>query len=420
MRWQTWWRVVAFGLVVLSAASALAYEGDPEAARPINERARAAYGAGNYAEAAQLFAQTYQAYGHPEFLYNQAQCLRRAGQNEAALTAYQRYVDVGGPAAVAHIQIGECLTVLGRRDEARQAFERYLELEPEGPHATQAREAVDSGRPPSEQDRRDPAQAREAQAYYDRALEQYTSSNDLDAFVRAMTEGNERYHMPEFLASAARAYSFEERHQDAAAMYRRYVQTPGASADGWYDLGNALLYCSDDAGAVEAWRHYLQVAPQGQHAAEAGEMVHRLSQPGARATGEQVGQAREAVRLAREHYDAGRVAEALREFERAHGLANDRQIYFNICMCYTSLRRWPAAAQHWETYLESGEMGHDAVAHLFAAQAFLGQNNAASASRHIRRYQELAGQHELPNEAANSRWAEGMARDAGRGGSGGQ
>ena len=418
MRRKTWWLAVALGLAWVGAASAI--EGDPEAARPLNERAREAYAAGNFVEAAQLFEQSYQAYQHPEFVYNQAQCLRRASQNEAALTAYQRYVEAGGGAAVAHIQIGECLVALGRRDEARQAFERYLELEPEGPHAAQARQAIDSGQPPSEQDHRRPEEVRDAQTYYDRALEQYTSSSDADAFVQAMTEGHERYNMPEFLASAARALQIEERYEDAAAMYRRYVETPGADAEGWYDLGSALLMISDDDGATQAYQRYLELEPQGQYAADAREMVHRLSQPSARASREQVEQAREAVRLARQHYDAGRLEEALREFERAHGLAADRETYFNICMCYTSLRQWIEATRHWETYLQSGELGHDAVAHLFAAQAYAGAGSQTEARRHVDRYLELADQNDLPNEEADVRWAQDMRGDTERGSSGGQ
>jgi tetratricopeptide (TPR) repeat protein len=417
VKWRTWWLALALALVWLGAASAV--EGDPEAARPINERAVAAYQAGNFVEAAQLFEQTYQAYQHPEFLYNQAQCLRRAGQNEQALAAYQRYVQAGGPAAVAHIQIGECLTALGRRDEARQAFQRYLELEPDGPHAAHAREAVDSGRPPSEQDRRDPAQAREAQEYYDRALEQYNSSGDADAFISAMREGYQRYNMPEFLLNAAGACQVDSRYADEAALRLQYAETPGAPADAWYSAASSCVMANDDAAALRAFRRYLQLEPRGEHAADASEMVHRLENPSGRQSPEQLDQAREAVRRAQEHYDAGRVQEALREFERAHQLATDRETFFNICMCYTSLRQWPEAARHWDTYLQSGELGHDAVAHLFAAQAYAGAGSQTEARRHIDRYMELADQYELPNEAVDRRWAEGMRRDTERAGSGG-
>ena len=418
MRRKTWWLAVALGLAWVGAASAI--EGDPEAARPLNERAREAYAAGNFVEAAQFFEQSYQAYQHPEFIYNQAQCLRRASQNEAALTAYQRYVEAGGGAAVAHIQIGECLTALGRRDEARQAFERYLELEPEGPHAAQARQAIDSGQPPSEQDHRRPEEVRDAQTYYDRALEAYNSSGDADAFIRAMREGHERYNMPEFLLNAAGACQFELRHEDEAALRRQYAETPGAPADAWYQAGNACLLANDHDGALQAYQRYLRLEPQGEHAADAGEMIHRLESPTQPHSMEQIEQAREAVRRGQEHYDAGRVQEALREFEQAHQLAADRQTYFNICMCYTSLRQWPEATRHWETYLRSGELGHDAVGHLFAAQAYAGAGSRTEARRHIDRYIELADQNELPNEEADTRWAQGMRGDTERGSSGGQ
>lgn len=414
--------VAALALGLLWSGAALAsYEGDPDAARPLNEQARQAYAAGNFAQAAPLFEQAFQAYQHPEFLYNRAQCLRRAEQHEQAIAAYQRYTRAGGQAAVAHIHIGECLLQLNRRDEATRAFRRYLELQPEGPHAAHAREAVESGRPPSEQDSRDPDRAREAQEYYDRVLRQYNRSEQAGELAQALVEGYEQYNMPEFLHSAAIGYHLAQQPRDAVPMYRRYLQTPAPDPEAWAELGDALAWLDDTEGMLQAYRRYLQLAPRGERAEEVRDLIAYYMEPSEEhPPREHLQEAREAVHRGQEHYDAGRVTEALREFQSAYERAPDRATLFNIAMCYTSLRNWREAAPRWVEYAQGGGRGRDAVAHLFAAQAFIGAGNPRMARGHLMEYLALADQHELPNEAADRRWAEGMLRDVGREAGGGE
>ncbi len=415
--------VLAVLLLTAAHAAATGIEGDPEAARPINDRAVQAYGAGNYAEAARLFEQAYEAYHHPQFLYNAGQSYRRAGSYVEAVGAYSRHLLEAGsaglqPDTTAYIHMGECMLRQNRRAEANQFFERYLREEearsgrtdiPED--AEVARRAIATGQFPSEQDRRDPDQLRQAQALFDRA--RAVGSGDVARAAEMYMDGWRRYQMPEFLWNAAFYYQFADNLEQAAARFREYLQTPGADPEGYFALGMVLVSLGQSDEARQALERYLQLRPRGQNVRGAREQLRLLTE-GSGPSADDVRRAREAFATGQRLYRAGQFQQALPHFTTAYQLTHDRAAHFNIAMCCQELHNWQEAANQWDAYARAGDQGGDAVTHLFAARAMLEVGNTSGARQHVQAFLRLADQHELPAEQANRRYAEGLTRDIDR------
>ncbi len=414
--------VTALAVLLLAAAHAVALEieGDPDAARPINERAVQAYGAGNYAEAARLFEETYEAYHHPQFLYNAGQCYRRAGNYDQAVPAYSRHLLEARAAGVepdttAYIHLGECMLRQNRRAEANQFFEQYLRREEQSSgrreiaeHAEVARRAIETGQPPSEQDRRDPDQLRQAQALFDRAMA--AGRTDEARGAELFMEGWERFHMPEFLWNAAFYYEFADNLEQAATCFRQYLQTPGADPEGYFALGMVLINLGQAEEGCQQLEQYLRRSPRGRNVRGAREQI-RLNSGGGAPGADDVRRAREEFATGQRLYREGQFQQALPHFTTAHELTQDRAAHFNICMCRQELGQWREAATQWDAYARAGDQGNDAVAHLFAARAMMEVDNPSGARQHVEAFLRLADQHELPNEQANRRYAEGLARN---------
>ena len=79
-----------------TAAAEPRIEGDADAARPFFQQAQTAYTQGQYAQAAQLFQQAYDAWHHPAFLYNRGQALTRAASYQEAIVDALVNADLAG------------------------------------------------------------------------------------------------------------------------------------------------------------------------------------------------------------------------------------------------------------------------------------------------------------------------------------
>lgn len=403
---------LALALCVRTAAAS-EYDGDPEAARPFDQQARDAYQAENFAEAARLFEQAYEAYHHPEFIFNAGQSFRRAGQYDRAAAAYRRHVQESGEAApIAYFNIGDCLRQ-GDGDliESIRAYQEYLNHDLTSDLAAHARIAIATGLPYERHNTQDVEQVREA---YDRAMELYREPGQERQAAESLVQSAERLHIGEFLYDASGIYQIEQMWTEAARTYQRYLETPNPRPGAWVDMAECLLMSGDDAGARRAAQHYMGIMNRGPRWEDASEIVQATVVGEDPPSADDRRRAAEAFQRATLHYRRGEVDEALREFRAAYQLSRDRAAQFNVGMCLTSARNWAEAARHWTEYAGGGRFDRDAVAHLFAAQAYLGQGNTDEARHHLQAYIDRADERDLPNEAADRRWAEGMLRDAGR------
>ena len=407
--------------------SSATYPGDADAARPHWQQARSAYVDGQYRDAVRGLERAYEIYQHPFIQFNLGQSHRRLGNFEEALTAYNRYIETSAAqdrVNRVYVFIGECHLGLDRREQANQAFRRYLALEEAGEMAEQVRRAIETGEPVSEQDRRDPEQVRLARDLTRRAdamweAEQYQQAAEL--FLSGYGRWPE---MHELLYNAALAYMDGELWQQAAETYQRYVRTPGAEHDAWAFLAECLHEEWNLAGALEAYQRYLQLEPTGTYADYAREYVQSIApSPHGRSvtdrpTDEELLNAEQHYSQGVDHFENGDYEQARRAFEVAYMAVPDRNLYFNMGRCDEELGNWAAARTCYQGFLEAGDESTAAVVHLFLARVLLRLNQRSEASRPIRTYVDRARTEELPNEAADLAWARELLRDASGQGSG--
>lgn len=76
----------------------------------------------------------------PALLSELALAQYAAGERSAAVASLERALDRDPRYATAHYLLGNMLASDGKRPQARKHFQRYLALEPKGPHAAQAKE----------------------------------------------------------------------------------------------------------------------------------------------------------------------------------------------------------------------------------------------------------------------------------------
>jgi tetratricopeptide (TPR) repeat protein len=405
--------IIALVLCSLWAVGAWAseYAGDPEAARPHNERAVQAYEAGDYPGAATEFGEAYRAYQHPEFLYNQAQCRRRAGQYDQALEIYERYLhECHEPSPTVHLHIGDCHMHLNEAEQAVRSYHRYLGCEMFNRGAAHARLALGTDTPC---DAHDDAVVQQVEEAYRAALEDYR--NDTAAAAQSLIQAAERLHVPEFFWNAGSMYQMDQMWDEAVQTYRRYVQSSHPLPEAWVDLASCLEMTNDMDGARQAAQRYLQIAPHGEAAEDANAIIRSAGgEEGGGETGPSAEDRTRAAELSREAqrlYQARQYDQAIAQYRAANAIVPTRANLFNICMCLTSAENWPDAALQWEEYLRGGDEGYDAVGHVFAAQAYYMSHSFDRAREHAQAYQRLAEQNELPGEAPNLRYLEGLTRD---------
>ncbi len=65
-----------------------------------------------------------------------------AGRREEAASHFQKALETNPNHAGAHYQLGTCLVGMGQFPEAVNHFQKYLSLEPDGEHATAAKNMI--------------------------------------------------------------------------------------------------------------------------------------------------------------------------------------------------------------------------------------------------------------------------------------
>jgi len=386
-------------------AGGASIKGDLNAARPFWDKGGTAYNAGKYTQAAAHFQKAYELYSHPKFLYAVAQSERMAGNHAKAVTAYQRYLkDHPSPISLAYLNMGESLLKLKRRKEADKAFQTFITVDPSNPQVEQARIAIKTGKPPSEQDKRDPNKVKQAVELTNKGIalynkQQYQQAGDL------FRQGWQQLKMPEFLRNAGLSYERAKLWDKAAQAYQEYAKIPGTSIDAWVFLARCRLELFDFIGAYKAYDQYHKVAPVGAaYRSEAGEFLDSIN-VSQTPSPEDVKRVREFTNKGIEHYNAGRYKQARKCFQDSGFVLLHRSVYFNMALCEMGLKEWKNALQDFRTYLENGDTGRHAFVHLWAAECLINLKALKEADKHVRRYLELADKEDLPGENTNRKWA---------------
>jgi tetratricopeptide (TPR) repeat protein len=162
-------------------------------ARQIYQEATALHQRQQYREAAERFLEGYRQHGSiTEFLYNAAASYRMGRMWADAIREYQRYVETAGAMPDAFIELAQCLHEQGRYEDAVAAYRRYLQQEPQGTFAQDARQYIQTmtaassgGGPLSQEDvQRATEHARRGTAHheagrYREALQEYAQGYDI-------------------------------------------------------------------------------------------------------------------------------------------------------------------------------------------------------------------------------------------------
>jgi tetratricopeptide (TPR) repeat protein len=385
-------------------------EGDPTAARPLFQQGQTAYVQGQYAEAADLFRQAFEAWPHPAFAYNRGQSLLRASRWQDALTSFELYMSSyetsGLPRSefdpLVYIQVAECQHRLGQADAARQSLQRYIEGNPQGALAPAVRQCVESGAAPSTIGARDPQTLAAARRLYDEAVALYQRGQYRQAAERFQQAYTQHSDITELLFNAAVSYRHARMWTEAVDVYQRYLQTPAAGAEALVGLALCYHEQAQYERAIDAYQRYLEREPNGEEAQDAREYVESmravLASRGQPPSQETIRRASQHFQRAVAHYTAQRYRQALQEFEQAQSITPARETQFNIAMCHYRMREWAQAITEFETYLRDGDTGSDALTHLHAAECLLAIERWADAQRHIEAYLARAEQAELPDE----------------------
>jgi len=80
--------------------------------------------------------------GNAEAVYNQGVILWNAGKFAEAKAQFEKAIAANPNMADAHYQLAMANLNLGQMPEAVAAFEAYLKVAPEGPHAAEAKNAI--------------------------------------------------------------------------------------------------------------------------------------------------------------------------------------------------------------------------------------------------------------------------------------
>lgn len=413
--------LLALALLVLCAGGSQAYEpsegeieasppeyaGDEAAARPIVGQAHLAYQERRYVEAARLYERAYETHQHPRSIYNVGQCYRAAGRWQEAVAAYRQRLDLEpAPYTFIHTHIGTCLLELNQREQANEAFRRYLELDPNGDCAAQARQAIETGEWPEDQDRRPAETVEQAREVHTRA-ERLCEEGEFREAAEAYLEGYERFsNVHELLLNAAVCFGYAGEEEAAIEHLRAYLQTPGAEPDAHAYLGNHLMTECLLAEALQEYERYLELDPQGGLAEQTRRTVRWIRRLNPMPTRANLIEAKRLWERGSGHARAGRVRAALRDYESAYQIIPDPTLHYNIGECHRTRERWADALVCYQDYIERmGDLGARAQVHLMAAACLIGLNRTDDAMEHIRAYRARADADELPGEEADREWA---------------
>jgi len=242
-----------------------------EQANELHERAAGLADQGQFVDAAHLYVQGYEQLSDiHEFLFNAALCFLEGRSLAEAVQAFRRYLETPGADPEAWAHLGASLRFQDELAAAAEAYERYLDEEPEGEFAEEAQEVVRSLRRFDSPPREETAQGERAGedeiirpvvSRVRRGVDTWRSTGDLSG-VPAPTEARVspagRYNMG-FCHMRAREW------EQAIAAFEECVQAAGD--EGGYtsahlDIAHCLIELSRTAEALEHIRAFRQRADE--------------------------------------------------------------------------------------------------------------------------------------------------------------
>jgi tetratricopeptide (TPR) repeat protein len=391
--------ILMLALVLSAGAAASEFEGDEEAGTRLERQAVRQFQEHQYAAAARLFEQAWDAYQHPRYRFNAGQCYRRAERWDEAIAAYNRRLELEpAPPNYIHAHIGYCHLRARRRQQANEALRRYLELEPEGDMAPQVRRALETGQWP-EEERRPPDAVQAARGIHERA-EQLCRDGEFLQAAEAYMEGHQQHsQIHELLLDAGICYMWANRTEQAIEALTQYLETPGADPAAIAHLGECRITEGNLPAARDTYQRYLDQDPDGQFARQARHVIRFVNDLDPMPTRANVAQAKEHIARAFEHVEAERYRQAQREFEAAYEIIPVPSASYNIAQCLSCRRQYDEALTRFLQYVQRwGDEGEEASAHIDIARCLVELNRDEEAMQHIHVYRQRADAAELPRE----------------------
>jgi len=401
-------------------------KGDPNAARPYWHKGAEAYKAAKYNDAVKNFEKAFELYEHWTFQYCIGQAYRKAGNYKRAFQAYERYTKIcPKPDPIVWLRIGDCQIKGGGRDwiepKHKESYQKYLQLEPNGPYAEQARTAIKTGIAISDQDKRSPETLKQAHALFEKGHKLFGDLKYAEAGKLYM-EGWEKFKMSEMLLNAAVCYGsagYGRGDEAKLPMFKRkrieileqYLKTPGAKEYVWHSLALTYISLGDYPKARDTYERYVKLHPNGSLAYLANEYLRLYRGPkNKQPTPEQLKQSKEAIARAEKHYKAGRYGPALKEFQTAEKAVPLRSTAYNIGMCFMRLKRESMALARFEALLKERSTAADGHIRLRAAECCLKMNRFDDAAKHVQQFEYKSDPY-APNAQANIAWARQLKAD---------
>jgi len=239
-----------------------------QAARRIHQEAQAMHGRGQYRQAAERFIEGYNQHNEiTEFLYNAASSYRAARMWVEAVREYERYLQTSCPASDAYVELAQCYHEQANYERAVQTYQRYLQAEPRGSFAEDARQYIESmtsvlamseGAQPQETVQR-------ASRIFDRGMQHYTAGRYRQA-LQAFSEAHDLVPTRQTQFNVAMCYFRLRDWVRALTQFENYMRNGDAGAH-----ANAHLYAAECLLEIERWgdaqRHiqdYLTRADEGE------------------------------------------------------------------------------------------------------------------------------------------------------------
>ena len=155
---------------------------------------------------------------------------------EEAIPELERAIQLQPRLPLAHKKLGQALVEVGRGEEADDAFQIYLDSEPNRAKVTRGVEHLRAER----------------------------TEEAIEAFRTILRDSPNDVNAMRFLASAYR--QAEKNIDDAEALLRRATQTAPDFVDAWLALGSVLLEQLKYMEAIEAYKKATQLAPENAEA----------------------------------------------------------------------------------------------------------------------------------------------------------
>lgn len=234
-------------------------------ARQLFDEATALYRRQQFRQAAERFLEGSRQFSDiTEFLYNAAAAYRAGRRWPDAVRTYRQYLETPGAEPDAYIELAQCHHEQGRYTDAVAAYRRYIQLEPQGTFAADARQYVQTmtsgsgesgGTPPSRED------VRQAGEAFNRGMAHYQAGRWEQA-AREFRAAEDLVPTRETLYNIGICYQELGQWARALTNFENFLRggDTGADAEGHLSAALCQIELNQPAPAEQHIRRYLQRA----------------------------------------------------------------------------------------------------------------------------------------------------------------